>query len=158
MNMEKTECSKCRHMKLRCQGITQKKAYNIQNTTKAWNREDRNFIWFLQIQRCAQQKQSTHDSFKEHSGARIPHTTPCPYHLHKSNSFCQKNFFANDFLENALVTLHFHSPFSIAKKHSILYGKQWILNKHVWADETPCGNLHSRQQEWFLLIGVQQTE
>jgi len=37
-----------------------------------------------------------------------------------------KEFFASSFLENALVTLHFHPPFSIAKKHSILYGKQSI--------------------------------
>jgi len=30
---------KCWHIKFRCQGITQKKAYNIQNTAKVWNQE-----------------------------------------------------------------------------------------------------------------------
>ena len=66
------------------------------------------------------------DNFKEHSRASTPHTTPCPYNLHKCNSFSQKNFFVSDFLENALVILHFYPPFSIAKKYGILYGKQGI--------------------------------
>jgi len=35
-----------------------------------------------------------------------------------------EEYFASSFLENALAILHFHPPFSIAKKHSILYGKQ----------------------------------
>jgi len=30
---------KCRHIKFRCRGITQKKAYSIQNTAKVWNQE-----------------------------------------------------------------------------------------------------------------------
>jgi hypothetical protein len=37
-----------------------------------------------------------------------------------------KEFFARYSTENALVILHFHPPFSIAKKHSNLYGKQLI--------------------------------
>jgi hypothetical protein len=90
------------------------------------NHQVLNLIWFLQIQRCAQQKQPIHDCFKEHNGGSTPHTTPCECHLHKCNSFSQKNSFASDFLENALVTLHFHPTFSIGKKHSLLYGKQWI--------------------------------
>jgi len=31
---------KRRHIKSRCRVITQKKAYNIQNTAKAWNQEE----------------------------------------------------------------------------------------------------------------------
>ena len=38
MKMEES-VPKCRHIKFRCQGITQKKAYNIQNTAKVWNQE-----------------------------------------------------------------------------------------------------------------------
>jgi hypothetical protein len=36
---------KCWHVKFRCRGITQKKAYNIQNMVKVWNEE--NFIFSL---------------------------------------------------------------------------------------------------------------
>jgi len=32
-----------------------------------------------------------------------------------------KEFYASDFLENALVILHFHPPFSIAKKCTVFY-------------------------------------
>jgi hypothetical protein len=59
-------------------------------------------------------------------GGSTIHTIPCHCHLHKCYSFSQKKFFASDFLENALVILHFIPPFSVAKKHSLLYGKQWI--------------------------------
>lgn len=31
--------------------------------------------------------------------------------------------FCSDFLENTMVILHFHPPFSLAKKHSLLYMK-----------------------------------
>jgi len=39
MKMEQTQCSKRRHIKFRHQGITQKKAYSIQNTAEVWNQE-----------------------------------------------------------------------------------------------------------------------
>jgi hypothetical protein len=32
--------AKCRHIKFRHRGITQKKAYNIQNTSQVWNQEN----------------------------------------------------------------------------------------------------------------------
>jgi len=38
MKMEHT-VPKRRHIKLRRRGITQNKAYNIQNTAKVWNQE-----------------------------------------------------------------------------------------------------------------------
>ena len=37
MKMEQTECSEKSAYKIQTQGITQKKAYNIQNTAKIWN-------------------------------------------------------------------------------------------------------------------------
>ena len=39
MKMEQTECSETSAYKLQTPGITQKKAYNIQNTAKTWNQE-----------------------------------------------------------------------------------------------------------------------
>jgi hypothetical protein len=39
--------TKCWHIKFRHRGITQKKAYNIQNTAKVWNQECVTFIKFL---------------------------------------------------------------------------------------------------------------
>jgi len=39
MKMEKTGVSKRRYIKFRRRGITQKNAYDIQNTTKVWNQE-----------------------------------------------------------------------------------------------------------------------
>jgi hypothetical protein len=39
MKMEQS-VPKRRHIKFRRRGITQKKAYNIQNTTKVWNQEN----------------------------------------------------------------------------------------------------------------------
>jgi len=39
MKMEQTECSETSADKFRRRGITQKKAYNIQNTAKVWNKE-----------------------------------------------------------------------------------------------------------------------
>jgi len=39
MKMEQTECSETSAYKFRCQRITQKKAYNIQNVAKVWNQE-----------------------------------------------------------------------------------------------------------------------
>jgi hypothetical protein len=38
-----------------------------------------------------------------------------------------KEFFARYSIENALVILHFHPPFSVAKKQSNLYGK-WLIS------------------------------
>jgi hypothetical protein len=40
MKMGQTECSERSEYKIRRRGITQKKAYNIQNTAKVWNQED----------------------------------------------------------------------------------------------------------------------
>jgi hypothetical protein len=39
MKMEQTKCSERRQIKFRRRGITQKKAYNVQNTAKVWNQE-----------------------------------------------------------------------------------------------------------------------
>ena len=39
VKMEQTECSETSAYKTRRRVITQKKAYNIQNTAKAWNQE-----------------------------------------------------------------------------------------------------------------------
>jgi hypothetical protein len=39
MNMEQKSVPKRRHIKFGRRGITQKKAYNIQNTAKVWNQE-----------------------------------------------------------------------------------------------------------------------
>ena len=36
---------KHRHIKFRHQGITQKKAYNIQNTAEVWNQEQKNYLF-----------------------------------------------------------------------------------------------------------------
>ena len=40
MKMEWTECSETSAYKIQRPGITQKKAYNIQNTAKVWNRDE----------------------------------------------------------------------------------------------------------------------
>jgi len=45
MKMEQS-VPKRRHIKFRRRGITQKKAYNIQNTAKVWNQEK---LMFLKI-------------------------------------------------------------------------------------------------------------
>ena len=37
--MEQAECSEMLAYKIQTPGITQKKAYNIQNTAKVWNQE-----------------------------------------------------------------------------------------------------------------------
>ena len=43
-----TECSETSAIKFRRRGITQKKAYNIQNTAKVWNQElQLHIVWFL---------------------------------------------------------------------------------------------------------------
>jgi hypothetical protein len=43
-----------------------------------------------------------------------------------------EEFFSNDFLENALVILHFHPPFSIAKKAQYsIWETMNFLNQHV---------------------------
>jgi len=45
MKMEQTHTvPKCRHIKFRHRGITQKKAYNIQNKAKVLNEEERGFV------------------------------------------------------------------------------------------------------------------
>jgi hypothetical protein len=51
---------KCQHIKLRCRGITQKKAYNIQNMAIVWNQGTvlpiliRNFLWIFFVFSCGQ--------------------------------------------------------------------------------------------------------
>jgi len=37
---------KRRHIKFRRRGITQRKAYNIQNTAEVWNQKYRYFVWY----------------------------------------------------------------------------------------------------------------
>jgi len=48
MKMEQS-IPKRRHIKFRRRGITQKKAYNIQDTAKVWNQE---IAWFVQDGFC----------------------------------------------------------------------------------------------------------
>ena len=57
MKMEQS-VPKCRHIKFRRRGITQKKTYNIRNTAKVWNQEFQGVfslvyphIWMQVIQR-----------------------------------------------------------------------------------------------------------
>jgi hypothetical protein len=44
MKMEQIECSERRNIKFRRRGITQKKIYNIQNTAKVWNQEEKSLF------------------------------------------------------------------------------------------------------------------
>ena len=43
--MEQAECSEMLAYKIQMPGITQKKAYNIQNTAKVWNQESPMATW-----------------------------------------------------------------------------------------------------------------
>ena len=58
---------KCRHIKLRCREITQKKAYNIWNTAKVWNQE-----YYSSMGR---KLQDTFD-YSKNSASRKPNSSP----------------------------------------------------------------------------------
>jgi len=44
MKMEQAECSETSERKFQTPGITKKKEYNIQNTSKDWNKKFKNYL------------------------------------------------------------------------------------------------------------------